>query len=194
MVSGDSAAECTIVRPIVTTRRGFLKRSGALALGAVVLPHRLLADEPTSARPRVVVARDEALTHGKLTEHAELLRKLLHAAMQKLTGATDAAGAWRQLFSPKDRVGIKVNTAGLATQPAVADALVVGLRLAGVPAENIVIWDRLDVELGKAGYTLNKSKATRHIVENLRREGAITVIQLTKPWRSGCRYNISLST
>jgi uncharacterized protein (DUF362 family) len=63
------------------------------------------------------------------------------------------------LFNPKDRVGIKVNTLGLTTQPAVVDAIVAGLRQAGVPARNIIIWDRFDVELSAAGFKLNKSSS-----------------------------------
>jgi uncharacterized protein (DUF362 family) len=77
--------------------------------------------------------------------------------MQRLTDATDAAAAWRQLFRPGDRVGIKVNTLGLSTQPAVVDAIVAGLRQAKVPAQNILIWDRFDIELAQAGFKLNRS-------------------------------------
>jgi len=104
-----------------------------------------------------VIARDEKLTRGKVDQHRELLRKLLDASMQKLTNASDAAAAWRQLFSPEGRVGIKVNTLGLSTQPAVVDAIVAGLRQAGVPASKIIIWDRFDVELANAGFKLKKS-------------------------------------
>ena len=104
-----------------------------------------------------MIARDEALAQGQPNEHRELIRKLLDAALQKLTGAADASAAWQRLFPPQQRVGIKVNALGLATQPAVVDAIVAGLRQAGVPAEKIIIWDRFDVELGKAGFTLNKS-------------------------------------
>src|SRR5690606_1579524 len=82
---------------------------------------------------------------------------LLDAAMQKATKSPDAPTAWRSLFKPADRVGIKVNTLGLTTQRAVVDAIAAGLRSAGVPAENIIIWDRFDVELEQAGFKLNKS-------------------------------------
>jgi len=142
-----------------TTRRQFLTRLGGVAAGAALGVDRLLAvvDDPERARPRVVIARDEALTRGTPDEHGALLQKLLAAAVQKLTDTPDAAAAWRQLFKPKDRVGIKVNTLGLTTQPVVVDAIVAGLRLAGMPAENIIIWDRFDVELSKAGFKLNKS-------------------------------------
>jgi uncharacterized protein (DUF362 family) len=114
-----------------------------------------LADEPATAR--VAIARDEALRHGQVSEHTERLTRMLNAAIQKLVQSPTATSAWRQLFGPKDYVGIKVNTLGLSTQPAVVEAIVAGLRSADVPAEHIIIWDRFDVELAHAGFKLNKS-------------------------------------
>ncbi len=149
-----------------STRREFLGRASAAAVGAALM-HGGCRGESGSAgsaagpttrpAPRVIVARDDALTRGAVDEHRERIRTLLDASMQKLTGASDAASAWRRFFKPSERIGIKVNTLGLATQPAVADAIVSGLRAAGVPAEHIIIWDRFDVELDNAGYKLNKS-------------------------------------
>jgi uncharacterized protein (DUF362 family) len=150
--------------PHETTRRQFLAHVGAVAAGAAVggiavpgcagEPER---DETSRPAPRVVIARDEQLTRGKLEHHRELLGRLLDAAMQKLTNAPSGEEAWQKTFSRRDRVGIKVNTLGLSTQPAVVDALVAGLRRAGLPAENVTIWDRFDVELANAGFKLNKS-------------------------------------
>jgi uncharacterized protein (DUF362 family) len=141
-------------------RREFLAQVGAAAVGAA-LTGPAVAEVASSRKgkpsPRVVIARDEALTRGQVREHGERLQKLLDAAMPRLTGAPDAASAWRQLFHPKDRIGIKVNTLGLSTQPAVVDAVVAGLRQGGVPAENIIIWDRFDVELTRAGFRPNRS-------------------------------------
>jgi uncharacterized protein (DUF362 family) len=145
------------------TRRQFLARLGAAA-GVTLCPEILSATE-TKIEPagpqgsRVVIARDEALIPGRPQEHRELLRKLLDASMQKATGAADAAGAWRRIFRPTDRVGIKVNTLGLSTHPVVVDAIVAGLISAGLPPDNILIWDRFDVELAQAGFRLNKSRA-----------------------------------
>ena len=156
------------------TRREFLKKvgaaAGAAALGGIATPGcaaepEQRATEPTSKpgapdgrrAPRVAVARDEALSKGRLEEHAERLRKLLDAAVQQVAPSADAAAAWRSLFKPADQVGIKVNTLGLATQPAVVDAIVAGLLSAGLPAENIIIWDRFDTELSAAGYKLNQT-------------------------------------
>lgn len=149
------------------TRREFLVQAGVVAVGITIpiacdgrpAPGKTTVKPRASARPepRVVIARDEALTRGRMDEHGDPLRKLLDASMQKLTKAPDATAAWRGLFKPDDRVGIKVNTLGLSTQPAVVDAIVAGLRQAGVPAEKILIWDRFDVEMARAGFTLNKS-------------------------------------
>jgi uncharacterized protein (DUF362 family) len=142
------------------SRREFLAQVGAAAVGAA-LAGPAVAEAASSIRgkpsPRVAVARDEAVTRGHVREHGERLGKLLDAAMPRLMGAPDAASAWRQLFRPKDRIGIKVNTLGLSTQPAVVEAVVAGLRQGGVPAENIIIWDRFDVELTRAGFKLNRS-------------------------------------
>ena len=141
------------------SRRQFLAQVGAAGAGTMLSGSRLIAafDETSKPKSRVVIARDETLTKGRLSEHRDLLSKLLDAAMQRLTKAPDAASAWRQVFDPNDRVGIKVNTLGLYTQPAVVDAIVNGLKQAGLPDEKIIVWDRFDVELVRAGYKLNKS-------------------------------------
>lgn len=143
----------------LSSRRQFLAQSGA-AVAWLTLPgsHAASAfDGPGDEKSLVVIARDETLTQGRIAQHADLLRKLLDAAMQRLTEAPDTSTAWRIIFSPGDRVGIKVNTLGLSTQPVVVDAIVAGLRQADVAAENIIIWDRFDVELAAAGFRLNKS-------------------------------------
>ena len=145
------------------TRREFLVRAGVSAAGLSLLPnawalaHGGDAEQPSA---RVVIARDEVLTRGAVREHGDLLHKLLNAAIQKVTGASDAATAWRRYFKPTDRIGIKVNTLGLATEPAVVDAIVAGLRSADVPAGNIIIWDRFDVELAAAGFKLSKARGS----------------------------------
>ncbi len=145
------------------TRRQFIQHlpATALAAGTVLGCRRTGGALPvpmsTDGRSTVVIARDEALTKGHPREHVELMAKMLDASVMKLTGLADAKQAWTALFKPSDVVGIKVNTLGRSTHPQVAEALAIGLRKAGVPAENIVIWDRFDAELEAAGYKLNKS-------------------------------------
>lgn len=140
------------------SRRRFLARSAAAAAIASTGLHASTGESPVGNRAsRVVIARDESLTKGQVGEHADLLVKMLDAAMQKVTRTDSAQRAWSSLFTPRDKIGIKVNTLGLYTQPAVVDAIVAGLRRADIPAGNIIIWDRFDVELLAAGYKLNKS-------------------------------------
>lgn len=145
------------------TRRQFLARMGAAAAGVAVgggiAPGCAAEPRPKhNPAPRVAIARDEALTTGRLAKQGDLIRKLLDAGMQRITTATNAGAAWRSLFRPSDWVGIKVNTLGLSTLPAVVDAIVAGLLTAGVAAEHIIVWDRFDTELTAAGFKLNKSK------------------------------------
>ncbi len=150
---------------IHSTRRQFLARVGAAAAGLAVSEDLITGGRSARAssrgsggtRSRVAIARDDALAQGRLKEHSELLHKLLDAAMQRLSDAPDAGTAWRRLFDPGSRVGIKVNTLGLSTQPAVVDAIVTGLTQAGLQAENIIIWDRFDIELARAGFKLNRT-------------------------------------
>jgi len=142
------------------TRRQFLADLGSAAAAASVSSTPWAAAAlagPERPCPRVAIARDDALARGNIDEHYLLLRRLLDAAVQKVTGAPTAAAAWRGLFRPSERIGIKVNTLGLSTQPGVAAAIAEGLQSGDVPAENIVIWDRFDVELAQAGFRLNKS-------------------------------------
>ena len=141
-----------------STRRRFLAQVGAAAVGALV-PWRkaggTVGQEPR--RARVIIARDEALAKGDLGAQRDRLARLLDAALQKLADAPDAPSAWRRYFKPNERVGLKVNALGHPTSPAVAEAIAAGLSQAGIRPENVIIWDRFDVELGNAGYKLNRS-------------------------------------
>lgn len=144
------------------TRRQFVRQVpvAALAAGTLMGCNRSGGAPIPKApgdRARVVVARDEALTKGRPGDHVDLLAKTLNAGVTKLMDLPDAKQAWLGLFRPGDVVGIKVNTLGRSTHPQVAHALAAGIRQAGVPAENIIIWDRFDAELAAAGYKLNKS-------------------------------------
>ena len=84
-----------------TTRREFLARVGAAAGTALAAEPLMVAlGQPAEPATRVVIARDEALTTGRVDEHRDLLLKLLGTAMQKLTGARDGATAWRAVLRP----------------------------------------------------------------------------------------------
>jgi len=107
------------------------------------------------------------------------LARLLDHAITRLTGLNGAGEAWLSLFKPGERIAIKVNTiAGSRfwTHPALVEALTARLAAAGIPPENILVFDRQDSELRAAGYTLNRDgPGARCAGSNGRYAGPVTV-------------------
>jgi len=93
-----------------------------------------------------------------------LVQDMVRRGMLQWTGKTDLKAAWLSVVSPKDVVGLKIYClpgAYSGTRPAVVEAVVQGLLLAGLPSSNIVIWDKHLVDLRLAGYT---ALADRYLV------------------------------
>jgi hypothetical protein len=106
---------------------------------------------PTETTP-ITSAADNALLA------TEALRKMLDVSITELTGLDDAREAWVLLFSPDERIGIKVNTifnSAFRTHAPLVMAVTECLQEAGIPAEQIVIFDRSTNELEMAGYQIN---------------------------------------
>ncbi len=149
-------------------RREFLAtsvRAGAgFLVGAAGCSAAEREAETAALRGRIVIARRKGLARAGQDDMKRLAAEMLNAAVRQLTGEASPRAAWRRLFGPRDRVGVKVNAlAGprLCPHPAVVDALVEGLRLAGVRDENILIWDRYNRELENCGYRLNARGGVR---------------------------------
>lgn len=114
----------------------------------------------SAGKSRVVRVRNGKVFTEKKEADSAVALSMLTAGMLRLTGESSPDRAWKALFRPDDRVGIKVNALGgrqIATRPGVVAAVVAGLASAGVPEENIIIWDRLTGELERAGYAINTS-------------------------------------
>ncbi len=109
---------------------------------------------PKPAAARVVIAREGKCLKPPRGLDARLIRRMLDSAVTHLTGKNPAKAAWAGLFAAKDRVAIKVNTLGHHTHPVVAATVAECLLACGVPAENILIWDRSTAELRKAGFEI----------------------------------------
>jgi uncharacterized protein (DUF362 family) len=81
---------------------------------------------------------------------------MLLRAMLELTGQKSLKKAWRTFVSPGERIGLKVNpVAGkeLSTSHAVVRSVIKQLTESGIKKENIIIWDRRDMELKDVGFT-----------------------------------------
>ena len=143
------------------------------------VPTRTLTPSPTpllTPTPVVAVRRPEVIRtypdvpsrvvqvhHAGAWEGEALvpgaLRQMLEASITSLTGLDDAREAWTSLFSPDERIAIKVNAfrnSIIFTHVPLITALTGALQDAGIPAEQIVVFDYYTSELEEAGYTVNR--------------------------------------
>lgn len=96
------------------------------------------------AKSRVLILENPTLVSRFQIQEAktsQAFNKLLMA----FTGKNNLREAWQTLVTPKDRIGIKINTAGgkvLHSHEAIFKAVIAGLQEAGIPRENIILWDK----------------------------------------------------
>ena len=84
-----------------------------------------------------------------------VVRRMVDDLVMAATGQPTVSSAWGSLVKPSDVVGIKVCANGaplFSSHPAVVNAIVSGLMTAGVPPQNIVVWDREERLLKAAGF------------------------------------------
>lgn len=96
----------------------------------------------------------QCVVDGKPSEEATY--EMLKLSICSLTGENDLAKAWLQLVGPEDKIGLKVNPiAGklLSTSHALVRSVVRQLEEAGIPRENLLIWDRREEDLHNSGFT-----------------------------------------
>jgi len=141
------------------SRRAFLKgvvagSAGMAAASALGVGHA--ADE--ARKPRVVIVRNPKIMVRRKVDK-EVAEEMLDQAMCSLTGKSSSTAAWRSLFSPSEKVMIKVNALfpPVTPSPEVVQAVVSGLRDAGLKERNIIVHDRRNKELERAGFSINES-------------------------------------
>jgi hypothetical protein len=84
----------------------------------------------------------------------EPVRNMMQKGMMELTGAPGWQDAWRSLFEKGDVVGIKVSPVGgrnLCSDALVLQEIIAGLNEAGVPANDILVFNRYREETIAAG-------------------------------------------
>ncbi len=111
---------------------------------------------------RVVKISDKSVYKSDGALDPEKTKKMLIRAMALLTDSSDSSAAWKKIFKPGERVGIKPNCLGgkaLSSNVVLADAIVEGLQSAGIRESDIIIWERSNRELKRAGYELNYSES-----------------------------------
>ena len=158
------------------SRRDFIGRSIKGTAGLMAYPFlkrtssdRLDVYKDTS---RVVVVEDEDAVIGNAIQPSAV-QAMVDSGIQHLTGLGDVGEAWLSLFPGITRnsvIGIKINCiarqdnpSGLASHPEVIYAIANGLTRMQVeglpfPEENIIIWDRAEFEMTRAGFSINESE------------------------------------
>jgi len=91
----------------------------------------------------VAVEHPGSIVQG--TYQAEAIRQMMEKGMTALTGAPGWTEAWRSFFEKGDVVGIKVCPVGgpkLCSDATVLHGVLDGLKEAGVPASDIIVFNR----------------------------------------------------
>ena len=111
---------------------------------------------PVEGKSRVVISRDPVLrTAGSFSTR---LLKVLDRAMQSYFDCDSPIDAWKRVVRPGEVVGLKVNClagrGSASTNRELVEAICERLQQAGIPQQNIVIWDRLNTDLESAGFRI----------------------------------------
>lgn len=127
----------------------------------------MLAAAPS--RSAVVIARDSGLRRSGTAVDASRLQALLDRTLQACFDRDTPIEAWRRLVRPGEVVGLKVNCLagrGISTSVPLVEAVCERLQQAGIPAKDIVIWDRLNQDLESAGFKVQVSPGSIRTIGN----------------------------
>jgi uncharacterized protein (DUF362 family) len=110
---------------------------------------------------RVIEVRRPDAVNDHLQVNRRAVRSMMDRGMCELTGADSPDEAWKRFFQEGDKVGIKVNPVGKKTNevsngvisnPEVVLEVVRGLKSTGIPAKDIIVFERYANEFRQAGY------------------------------------------
>ena len=103
---------------------------------------------------RVVEVHDpSSIVRNRVSQPA--VRRMLEHAMVELTGEKSAPSAWAKFVEPSDIVGIKINPSGApacCSSPEILREIINSLQSIGVPARNILVYDRYSYEMDIGSY------------------------------------------
>jgi hypothetical protein len=114
------------------------------------------SDAPPAANSwmgRVLIVEDPAATQSFIPQPAPI-RRMIAEGIVAFTGKPDEKAAWLSLVSTNDKVGIKVYSlpGASGTRIPVVEGVIKGLLNAGLPAQQIIVWDRRLSDLRQAGF------------------------------------------
>ncbi|MBN1581877.1 MAG: DUF362 domain-containing protein [Anaerolineae bacterium] len=157
-----TAAEADTPSPAVVPTATVMPTATAAATATSTQMPTTTAVSAATKAPGAGASKVAVTRHGGAwAEHVlvpNVLEQMIDAAVMALTGYADAAAAWASLFAPHERIAIKVNTIMATAETSVPLVMAVAERLqaVGIPAGQIVIFDRSTNELNYAGYPVNQ--------------------------------------
>lgn len=101
----------------------------------------------------IEIRQPNAIVRNRISQ--PIVRHMLEHAMQELTGEKSASAAWARFVEPHDIVGIKINPSGApacCSSPEIVREIVASVQSVGVPARNIVVYDRYSYEMDIGSY------------------------------------------
>jgi len=143
------------------SRRNFGKKLGTLAVGfsAYISSHEKSYAAPQKSR--IILTQSEKLKRSGYTLPKEIVSPFLDQAMMKLTQSSSPLHSWKSLFSPNEKVGIKLSCLPgihLSSNTGLVMAIVDSLIACGLNPKNIYIWERTQRELETAGFSSKNFK------------------------------------
>jgi len=153
---------------IKKSRREFLKDATTIGTGlctsSLLLSNNILfktlyAEERTPLKSRVVLAKNKKFIKVNGSADASVISKAIDSALLKITDSEKPLDAWTNLFNKNDIVGIKLNClAGKKFSPhtEIIEAIINGIKSAGVRESNIIIFERFNRELENAGFNIRR--------------------------------------
>jgi uncharacterized protein (DUF362 family) len=148
-------------------RREFIGTTVAAGVGAWALgrgQQAAWAEEGKGKSIVVSATRDDATKDKK--PNASAVKEMVNAVVCKLSGKAKPEEAWGTFVKKDDVVAIKINCLfGItaSTWPEVTAAVVEGCKMAGVPENKIIVWDRSTKDLQKSGYAPSTGPGVRTI-------------------------------
>jgi uncharacterized protein (DUF362 family) len=145
----------------------FLDGIDPKAFGDITMPEPPPIDVVHGPRPAKSALGMPGLFPGRVVEVADsrsiasnrvsqpVVHDMIERGMKELTGERSAAGAWARFIEPSDIVGIKINPSGApacCSSPEIVREIIHGVQSIGVPAHNIVVYDRYEYEIDLGSY------------------------------------------
>ncbi|RMF97817.1 MAG: DUF362 domain-containing protein [Candidatus Schekmanbacteria bacterium] len=125
----------------------------------------------------VILCRASTPKKGRKKIGVSEFQNIFEKSVKTLFNVKNHSDAINALFSKDDIIGIKVNCLagrGLSSNPLLVKAIIESLKNSGFDEEQIIIWDRTDKDLIRAGYEINRGSGVRCFGTNMDYESEIS--------------------